>query len=171
MVTSPHSQRLAALLDASTDAAELDAAMEGSAYARASGIGGDAMASCALGDRWKAAADALAVDWPATARHALAWGAFFYRRHYARWTANLPASKFEDDGRDGFESAEARRAALAGKPDRGEPPAWAKELLAGRVPRSLQPADDAGEPRAFAPLFELLLAAAPRLQPGDRGWT
>lgn len=168
MVIQSPSQRLAALLDASTsDAGELDAAMKGSAYARASGMGGDAMAACRLGDRWKAAAEALANDWPASARRALAWSGFFYRHHHAHWTQNLPASRFEDDGREGFESADAQRVALAGKVDREEPPRWAQELLAGRLPRST---DDIGDPRAFAPLFDLLLEAAPHLRGGGRKW-
>lgn len=169
-------QRLAALLDALDGAptqarAELDAAMEGSAYARASGMGGDAMASFELGDRWMGAAQALADAWPASARRALAWSAWFFRRYHAHWSANMPASRFEPDGRDGYESADEMRASLMAGRDPGEPPAWARELLAGRVPRALEPADDAGDPRAFAPLFELLLAAAPQLRPGDRRWT
>ena len=169
-------QRLGAMLDALDGAsaearAELDAAMEGSAYARASGMGGDAMASFELGDRWMAAAKALAGAWPASARRALGWSAWFFRRYHANWSANMPASRFEPDGRDGYESADQMRASLKAGRDPGEPPAWAQELLAGRLPRSLAPADDAGVPRAFAPLFDLLLAAAPQLRPGDRRWT
>jgi hypothetical protein len=171
MATEPHSPRLAALLDAPTDPEELDAVLNGSAYARASGMGGDAMAACALGDRWKAAADALATDWPASARRALAWSGFFYRRHHAHWTANLPASRFEDDGHEGLEAANALRASLIGEVDPGEAPRWARDLLGGRVPRSLPAPPGTGEPRAFAPLLELLLAAAPRLETGDRRWT
>ena len=169
-------RRLAALLDAPPDdpsvAAELAEAMRGSAYARACGMGADPMATCALGDRWLAAAQALAEDWPASARRALAWSGWFFRTYNADWTAHLPASRWDSDGSEGFEAADALREQLVGRGDCGEPPLWAHELLAGRLPRrTLQPPDEGGEPRAFSPLFELLLAAAPQLQAGDRKWT
>jgi hypothetical protein len=167
-------QRLAALLDVPPDspanAAELDAAMAESAYARASGMGGDSMASYALGDRWFAAGQALAAQWPASARRALVWSTWFFRRYHANWSAHLPASRWEPDGLEGVEAADTLRASLSDRPDPAEPPAWAREILAGRLPRSL-PAAEIGEPRDFAALFELLLAAAPQLGPGDRRWT
>lgn len=169
-------RRLSALLDAPPDdpsaAAELAEAMRGSAYARACGMGADPMATWALGDRWMTAAQALANDWPASARRALAWSAWFFRTYNADWNAHLPASRWDSDGSEGYESADALRAELAGKPDCGEPPLWAHDLLAGRLPRrKLPPAGDGGEPSAFSPLFELLLAAAPQLQAGERKWT
>lgn len=87
-----------------------------------------------------------------------------------RCSAHLPASRWEPDGRDGFEAADALRATLAAGRDPGEAPAWARELLAGRLLRSLPTADESGEPQAFAPLFDLLLAAAPQLEARDRRW-
>lgn len=140
--------------DGRTGGRDLREALESSEYARA--VGMDPSSQFGLGERWYRAAHALVERWPACARRTLYWSRHFLGQYHASWTAHAPASRWDPDGSEEITAALGAIEALAGKQDAAPIPAWAHELLCGRLREAVGKLDSGAAPRAFEPLFDLL---------------